>query len=1315
MNNARRIRLALSLGLLLLLAATPLQVWAVDPRITEFMADNRSVLSDEDGDEVDWLEIQNPNPVAMDLAGWWLTDDPTALTKWSFPAVSIDANRYLIVFASGKDRRSPGNNLHTNFALRAAGESLILVKPDGMTIASAFTFGQQEEDVSYGLSALTTSAELLVAANAQARAFVPVDDSLGLAWTEPTFQDATWQSGPLAVGYENGTGYQGLIGIDTRTAMANLNASCYIRVPFTVASLIDAVSLTLRMRYDDGFAVYLNGTPLPTASRNAPATLSYDSAAAEDHPDGEAVIFEDIPISQHLDLLTEGAGVLAIHGLNAPATSSDFLIDPQLILTRGTFAEGFMPEPSPGLANNAGVLGFVKDTKFSIDRGFHSAPVSVAITCETPGAVIRYTRNGDTPTASTGFVYSAPVEISTTTVLRAAAFLDGYLPSNVDTHSYLFPDDIIVQSPDGAAPSGWPAGSVNGQRFDYGMDPDVVGPAVTPGTLKAALQAIPTISLVTDQPNLTDASTGIYTSPQSRGEDAERPVSMEIINDPMNPKPGGFQQNAGLRIRGGFSRSPANPKHSFRLRFRSIYGKGKMDYPLFGDTTPTNFEGFDLRTSQDASWAYLGSAKNTFLRDEVSRATQVLIAPGSRIRYVHVYLNGQYWGLYNTDERPNKGYGAQYFGGDEDDFDVVKTSGYPGGHRTEASDGTMAVGSGWHQLWSGARAVRADPSNSNYFKLMGLGEDGSTPTSDPVVLDAVNLADYLLVLFYMGGNDGPVSDYVGASNNWFGVRDRTETTGFRFFIHDFEQSLGLESGNNQRVGRGSLLRPWSDTVSGVDDYSRSNPEFIHEDLAWNLEYRTLFGDRAHRHLFNNGAMTDANVLSRMADLATMIDTAIWGESARWGDSVRSTPFVRTDWLAANERLFDFIRFGTNGSSGPGRVAEVLRQLRGYDGGSKPLYPLVDAPVFSQHGGAIPNGGTNLTIAHTNPGINSLYYTTDGTDPRIVGGDVSTSANLYSAALPLDAWTTTVKVRVLNGSDWSALGEAVFFRSDPPPLAITEILSTPLQPSPAEAAAGFTDKDDFEFIELMNIGLEALNLRDIRFVNGIDCTLADVVLAPGERGVVVRRPTAFRARYGDVPRIIGTFSLNLADGGEQLALSSASGAILSDFAFDTSAPWSVGPAGSSLVLRDPGLDPSSEANWRSSLSVGGSPAAVEGTTYSAWKAMHGILDDTSDSDADGLGAFLEYVTGGDPIRSDAAPHPSIDISDGLILVRYPHALQADDVTATLMQSTDLSEWAPATVVPVSATAGADGVELITLRLSPPPEAHTFLSIHWQTRP
>jgi hypothetical protein len=1301
---------------ILVFALCVARVAALEPRISEVMAENSNGLSDEDGQEVDWLEIHNLNPVAQDLTGWYLTDDPGQLTKWQFPGVSINANGYLVVFASGKDRRVSGQNLHTSFRLRAAGETLALVNPDGTTIVSQITFGQQQPDVSYGLSAVTAATETLIPANAPARALVPPNNLLGVTWTLPGFVDSAWQSGFLAAGYENSTGYQSLLGLDVKAAMLNTNPSCYIRVPFTVASLADALSLALRMRYDDGFAVYLNGTLLPTTGRNAPATLTWNSAAAADHPDAEAVLYEDIPITQHLGLLTTGMNVLAIHGMNAGSTSSDFLIGPQLVLTRGTFSEGFMPVPTPGAPNSSGVLGFVKDTKFSVDRGFHTAPFEVTITCDTPGAVIRYTRNGDTPTATSGFVYSAPVEISSTTVLRAAAFLDGYQPSNVDTHSYLFPDDIIVQSANGAAPPGWPTGSVNGQRFNYGMDPDVVNGAATPAIIKSALQAIPSISIVTDQPNLTDAATGIYTSPQSRGEDVERPVSMEIINDPLNPGPGGFQQDAGLRIRGGFSRDPNNPKHSFRIFFRSAYGKGKMDYPLFGDATPTKFDGFDLRTSQDASWAYLGSGENTFLRDEVSRATQLLISPGSRIRYLHVYLNGQYWGLYNTDERPNKGYGEQYFGGKEDDFDVVKTSGYPGGHTTEASDGTMAAGSGWHQLWTGTRAVRSNPSNANYFKLMGLAADGATPTADPVVLDAVNLADYLLVLFYMGGNDGPVSDYVGASNNWFGVRDRTGTVGFRYFIHDFEQSLGLESGNNQRVGSGTLLRPWSNTVAGVNDYARSNPEFMHEDLAWNLEYRTLFGDRAHRHFFNNGVMTDANVLARMNALAAMIDTAIWGESARWGDSVRTTPFVRNDWLAANNRLFNFIRFGTNGASGPGRVAELLRQLRGYDAGTKPLYPLVNAPVFSQHGGGIPAAGTGISMSQSNTGTTTLYYTTNGADPRMVGGGVSPAAQVYSAPVLLDAWTITVKARVLRGTDWSALNEAVFARSSsPPPLILTEIHSTPAPPSAAEIAAGFDDKEDFEFIELMNSGTEPLNLRDIRFARGVDFTFPDITLAAGERAVVVRNLAAFRHRYGGAPRVLGTFALSLEDNGERVALTSALGATITDFSYDTTDPWPTGAAGTSLVLRHPSVDAASPLSWRTSLVAGGSPSAAEGTTYTAWKSANSVKSESADTDQDGLVPLLEYVSGGSPVIPDTSRLPFIEMVSDSLIMTYWHSRAADDAIATVMQSSNLFAWTPALTEPVAITDEGEGLERVTLRISALAGSRVFLAVHWQTQP
>jgi hypothetical protein len=137
---------------------------------------------------------------------------------------------------------------------------------------------------------------------------------------------------------------------------------------------------------------------------------------------------------------------------------------------------------------------------------------------------------------------------------------------------------------------------------------------------------------------------------------------------------------------------------------------------------------------------------------------------------------------------------------------------------------------------------------------------------------------------------------------------------------------------------------------------------------------------------------------------------------------------------------------------------------------------------------------------------------------MVGGAVSPAALTYATAVPLNAWTTTVKARVLRGTEWSALNEAVFYRSSPPPLIITEISSAPAPPTAAEAAAGFTDKDDFEFIEVMNTGSEPLNLRDIRFAQGVDFTFSDVTLTPGERAVVVHRLAAFRLRYGNGPRV-----------------------------------------------------------------------------------------------------------------------------------------------------------------------------------------------------
>ena len=131
-------------------------------RINEAMASNGATLTDEDGAASDWIEIFNEQAGAANLNGWYLTDDPDNLTQWRIPAVTIPANGFLVVFASGKDRApTNGGNLHTNFQLAGTGEYLALVEPDGVTVASQLEFPESFTDVSYGHNAAATETGFL--------------------------------------------------------------------------------------------------------------------------------------------------------------------------------------------------------------------------------------------------------------------------------------------------------------------------------------------------------------------------------------------------------------------------------------------------------------------------------------------------------------------------------------------------------------------------------------------------------------------------------------------------------------------------------------------------------------------------------------------------------------------------------------------------------------------------------------------------------------------------------------------------------------------------------------------------------------------------------------------------------------------------------------------------------------------------------------------------------------------------------------------------------------------------------------------------
>ncbi len=329
-------------------------------QISEFMAVNDIGLDDEDRDEADWIEIHNAGTRTVNLEGWYLTDTAKDLTKWRFPVVVLEPDSYLVVFASGKDRRDPEGELHTNFKLSGAGEYLGLVRPDGITVVSEFrpAYPIQAPDVSYGLVE-TIVQEVLLAPGAPARALVPLDDSMeprslsdvSRPWTLEDFDDMAWQSGVTGIGF----GYPTLVGLDV-SDMRNVNQTVYIRVPFFVEDPSAFRALTLRLRFDDGMIAYINGHEVARENAPAPPTETWDSAALATWPVTRVVEPVDFRI-RRIDFLHVGMNVLAVQGLNYGVANPDLLVLPELL---GTIAgmepsPRYFPQPTPGAPNNAGV------------------------------------------------------------------------------------------------------------------------------------------------------------------------------------------------------------------------------------------------------------------------------------------------------------------------------------------------------------------------------------------------------------------------------------------------------------------------------------------------------------------------------------------------------------------------------------------------------------------------------------------------------------------------------------------------------------------------------------------------------------------------------------------------------------------------------------------------------------------------------------------------------------------------------------------------------------------------------------------------
>jgi hypothetical protein len=1246
--------------------------------ISELLASNEDGIVDEDGEHSDWVELVNTSAAPIDISGWHLTDDASNLTKWTLPATTLNPGQFLTIFASDKNRSVSGQELHANFKLAKEGEYLALVAADGATVVDSFApYPAQEDDVSFGRGTDpgTTTSATLVGASSALRVISPTAENAAVDdhWREIGFNDSGWLAGTRSVGFDRDatpTDFPPFIGRTLTTGEmpstgGGARYTAYVRYGFNLADKDQLTSLSLDLRFDDGFIAYLNGReiaranfgedfarPQPQWDSRAGYQLGSSSSLGATNRGAEALTPVTFDLTAYMPDLVNGANVLSFHVVNSASTSGtgsgqDFLLEPVLTaaLSSGA-ATGYMIGPTPGAANGVATGGFVGDTNFSVDRGFFDAPFQVDVTTDTPGASIRYTTDGSLPSATHGTLYTGPIAVSTTTTLRAIAYKSGMTPSNADTQTYIFLADVITQSAaDVTQPyapwghDGDDVGSESGydldDEADWEMDPQIV--TANASTIVNDLKSIPTMSLVmnwedlfggTPLPGTLDGAGKSAPAPEGiyiHGTSSERYASLEYFN-PANAADQ-THLDVAVEMQGHSSTLRWNAdKMSFQVKFKFPYGPTELNYPLFvgtpdGDNATSEFDTLILDAMFNYAWHHQNPIQRDYARfvtDQVVSDLQNLASGGGDAphgKYVHLYLNGLYWGIYNVHERPDDSFAAEYYGGSKDDYHVVKHANNDVAHEYTWVEGGVAAEQDYAGLLTAARAVEANPTNA------------ATYAAAAALLDVDQFIDYMIVHYYAGnGNDW-------AHNNWYATRN---VNGGQWRFHAWDQEHAFPTNDNGDS--------WTQTsnLTGKDDFEA--PTEIHRNLIQNDEYRLRFSDRVEELMYNGGALTPAVAQAVYEARTNEIDRAIVGESARWGDNrVPNDPYTRADFLA--------IKNGVLANFFPVRTGAVLGH---FDAAG--WIATLDAPLFSQYGGEIA-AGFDLTLSKPagSPGAATIYYTTDGSDPRSATGGLGATALPYTGPINMDS-STQIRARIFfdsagTANDWSPLVDKTFLVPELYPVRIVELNYNP------GAQPGLADEQELEFFELLNTGSQTVSLDGVQisgFASSPYAFASGLNLAPGARIVVAKNPASFQAYYGTTASVApdGYGTQNLSNGGERVILLGPAGETLQDFTYDDAGAWPTAPdgGGRTLEIIDPLGDATSGGNWRASFFAGGSPGSeglapttaagdfnadgtADGRDFLAWQRGMGttalkasVADGDADYDRDVDGSDLSAWAG-----------------------------------------------------------------------------------------
>lgn len=639
--------------------------------INEFMASNATTLCDSFGSYSDWIELYNSTDTDMDISGFGISDNLSQPMKYRFPdGTTIAAKGYLVVFCSGNEGMQNGE-LHAPFGLRSYGEDVVIANRAGRIIDS-YSFKNQETDVSVAR----------------------IPDGAG------EFQSNS-QPSP---GYPNtGAGYSAFDAAN-RLPLGGVYISEFGGSTGSVAS--DWVEI-----YNStGSAVSLAGYGISNNPKN-PAKW----------------VFPDISIEPGEYLLLYATGSadkaqkknLKLNFCISSTGEALFFFDPngKLIdkLSAGRMKSGqsygrdgsdnrfYYAEPTPGAQNGKGYEGITQLPAFSVTPGIYDNAVTVAITAG-EGETIRYTTDCTTPNASSQ-VYSGELSISKNSVIRAAAFRDGYLSGDVATATYLFRSDGVNH-------------------------------------------ALPVVTLVTDPDNLWNSKTGIYATGDQFDPDAasyadtlqsatyyqakfateeqvdtiwEKPAAFSLFDD--NGKQV-FTQNVGIRIAGSFGRGRA--QKGFNVIARKEYGKGSMEYPFFENRPYTEYKAVVLRAgAQDQN--------RSKIRDELASG----LLEGTDINILYqayrptvLYLNGEYWGVYFLKEKRNRFFVAQ--------------------HENTENNVDLAIGKGFKQ--------RSYGDNSDWVSLYEYATTHDLSSAEAYAyvserMDVDSFRDYMIAEIYNGNTD----------------------------------------------------------------------------------------------------------------------------------------------------------------------------------------------------------------------------------------------------------------------------------------------------------------------------------------------------------------------------------------------------------------------------------------------------------------------------------------------------------------------------------------------------------------------------------